>query len=52
MASSLIGGCWNEARDETDGGKGEQLAPIHSLALQRALLRSYIAKLYEKCSDG
>ena len=35
MAGSFIGGCWNEARDETDGGKGKQrktqvanLAPV------------------------
>ena len=25
MGNSLIGGCWNEAKDETDGGKGEEL---------------------------
>jgi choline transporter-like protein 2/4/5 len=25
MAGSFIGGCWNEARDETDGGKGVPL---------------------------
>ncbi|CAI8016272.1 Choline transporter-like protein 4 [Geodia barretti] len=25
MASSFIGGCWNEARDETDGGNGVPL---------------------------
>ena len=36
MDSILCGGCWKEARDEADGGKGEgrsglaQLVPLRS----------------------
>ena len=33
MASYICGGCWNEARDETDGGRGEWTAAATKMQL-------------------